>query len=346
MSAQRKTNQVAKAGQPQLRKWMPFLLKNFNIHAFNLDWEKDNEKVAGFFIAYPRHSGQNPIFQTEEFEITQYGIPKLGEYVKEDKDRIGVKWPLDPTQPGCVLMKDKFEEMDNYMMTNQKALFASHPVLKGLKSACEYSPVVRQPQTVEDELADPNKPKKEKCDAWKAKFDIDFTTGKVKTSVYVRETPDSKPERVQIETISDLEKYVKYRSRVKMIVMMNKMWVDKTLKNGAKVRKFGLGFKIMSIEVVSMPESSGGSYKDAMATYAFIDDSNQEQQEEAQEEEHQEEEHQEEEQDEEQQEEEVEEVEEVVEEVEEEPEPEPEPPKPEPVKPAAKGGRAPTKGKK
>lgn len=60
-------------------------------------------------------------------------------------------------------------------------------------------------------------------------------------------------------------------SKVRMLVMANKLWADRTAKANAdkSTRSYGIGFKILQIETT--PRERTGSYKEELKKYSFID---------------------------------------------------------------------------
>ena len=185
------------------------------------------------------------------------------------------------------------------------------------------------------------KEKKEKYNFWKAKLDTDYDSGKILTSVFIRdaENPTAKPKRVPVDTPTQLEQFLKWGSKVRMIVMMNKAWAEKQPKEQGMDRKYGFGFKIMSLEIT--PSNQQSSFRTEVQNYAFIDkedgETNQAE-ERGEEEEEEKEQEQEEEQEEEEQEQEQEAEAEEAEPEEEEEEEEEEEPEEEVPQPKAKGG--------
>ncbi|QKF94039.1 hypothetical protein QKU48_gp0581 [Fadolivirus algeromassiliense] len=259
------------------RKFTPFLTENFSIKNYSLTPLEHNERSEAHLIAYPRNKESTFVFQTPEFTLSQYGIPPLGKYATTDAQRTTLKLPLDPDQPECVQLENMFKEIDNYMKTNQKKIFAGQDT--GLSYV--YKSIVREPKKQQQPVSDPkkkgaapepSKPQKPKCRFWKAKLDINFDTKDIQTVVFAKNpaSPDEKPTRKVVTNASDLEQYMPWGSKVRMIVMMNKMWAEKTEKDEGVPLKFGLSFKVLSIETT--PREKSGSYRDAIANYAFIDD--------------------------------------------------------------------------
>lgn len=258
-------------------KFNPFTVDKFNINNFSLTPLEANERSKAQLIAYPRYRDGMAVFQTPEFTISQYGIPPLGDFAKTDADRTTLKLCLDPEQKECVQMQTQFfEQVDQYMEdpANQKELFSAPPHAKLIKSF-KYKSIIREPQesdTLEDSKEASDKPKKPKCKFWKAKLDTNFETGCLQTSVFVKDpnNPDAKPTLQKVDSVTELEKYMPWGSKVRFIVMMNKLWAEKNPKGDSKSRMYGLSFKVLSIETT--PREGGGSLREVVQQYSFRDD--------------------------------------------------------------------------
>ena len=83
----------------------------------------NNERSKSQMIAYLRYGNGSVVFQTPEFEISQYGIPPLGDYAKTDDQRQTLKLPLDPEQEACKLLESMFSQIDKHMTKEQKEIF-------------------------------------------------------------------------------------------------------------------------------------------------------------------------------------------------------------------------------
>jgi len=94
----------------------------------------------------------------------------------------------------------------------------------------------------------------------------------VKTSIWKKENKSSPPTQVEIKTVDDVEKYIKYGSDIKMIIRPNKLYIN-TKNEGSKkepIYKMGLTFKI--IQVCVMGNSNNYNTIDYKHNYAFNED--------------------------------------------------------------------------
>jgi hypothetical protein len=267
------------------------LCKNFDKKRFLVtDIDKENERVKGQYLAYPRYDypgkGEgNLMFQTPEIKITQYGIPSLGEYYKDDTARTFVKVPFDPEQQGCTTFKTMLSQIDELA---QDESFLKKVLGKNYKS-WTYTSMVREPAEQEDDLSadsdeeseeeeekkDTKKSDTVKFDYCKVKLDVNFGTGELATKFFVRDPAEAKvegkkkrPEEVKCKTVTELEEYLKWGSSVKMMIMVNKFWAAKTKQNG--VKSYGITMKAVQMEIT--PRESSGSLKEEFSKHAFISD--------------------------------------------------------------------------
>jgi len=261
-----------------------FSCDKFEISRYSYsELETDNEYAKTQMIAYPRYHYPNTerptgvFFQTPELQLTQYGLPKLGDYYKLDKDRAFIKVPYDPSQPNCTKLFNMLQQVDEYTLKNKDK------ILKDYSKLYSYQPIVREPTDQEDELKlvvddkKKNKPKTELFKSCKFKLATNYEDGSVTTKVYVKDQNDStkRGQEVQIKTVSDLDKYVNYNSKVRMVVNVNKLYASKAkMQKDDKYRKFGVTFKIVQMEVTP---GTSSSVKEEFKNYAFLDEESEEQ---------------------------------------------------------------------
>lgn len=223
-------------------------------------------------ISYLRYrngdSDSQLLFQTPIIELSTYGIPQKPkeDNASETYKRDHIKVPLELDKAESKALYDKLVELDTRVGEELKAdLFKKNPKEADMY---EYQPVARVP----DEEVDEKGELKFRPPYFKAKLDIDYETKEVKTKVYLRTEEDGKVKRTLVEdikTVDDLASVVRYRSKVRLILMPNKLWAANNKIGNAKKKAFGLGFKVMQIEV---EPAKTVSMKDATKDDAFIDD--------------------------------------------------------------------------
>jgi hypothetical protein len=227
-------------------------------------------------MSFPRYGDNKTLltFQTPAITLEQYGVPSLGEYIKEDEKREYIKIPFDPNNADAMVLQKVFEDIDKHVEANRQKL---------LGKKCEkyvYSPLSRTPPLPEDDDEDDedngknakkkSAPKKEKFKYFTAKFDKDRATGNIKTLVFLKlkNNPAKKREQQQVKTMTDVANLIPYKSTVRTVIMVGKLWSstgpDKTGKYS-----YGLGLKIKQIEV---EQPDGSNNKSDFSVDAFIDD--------------------------------------------------------------------------
>ena len=272
----------AKGNKPSLK---PVVYSKFDPKKLSFtELQKNSERSKSQMISFPRYkfdSGveSNFVFQTATVNITQYGLPRLGEYYKSDDARAFLKVPLDPSQPACVEMEKMLLSLDKTVLKNKEKVLA---FLDKYIKLYKYQPIVREP-VVNDDLAqivDDDKKtegeQKERCNYFKVKLDTEYQTGKINTLVFLK-TKDSdgkvSREKIEIGTVTDLEQYISLGCSVRLVLMANKLWVAKN-KDAAGDRKFGVTLKALQMEIE--PRESSGSIRQDFGNYAFVDDDEEE----------------------------------------------------------------------
>ena len=82
----------------KLAKQMTISFTSFDISKLYFTTLEENDRSKGQKIAYPRyeHNNEYPLLiQFPWFQLSSYGIPRLGEYYKDDSQRLFIKIPLD-----------------------------------------------------------------------------------------------------------------------------------------------------------------------------------------------------------------------------------------------------------
>merc|ERR1711988_355027 len=231
---------------------------------------EENKRSKGQKIAYVRYGDKQPFLQTPEIQLETYGIPRAGEYYKEDSQRSFIKVPLNEEFSTDVkLFKQKLEQLDTIMDSDQlrEKIFGSKKSAKGWV----YQPLVRESmqQTIEDSDSDSDEEGTKASTSaqfrppyFKAKLKTNYESGDVETVVYKKDNGNRSKQKVK--TLTDLESLVTYRSTIRLVVMPNKLWAMKNMQG----KKYGLALKITHLEVEPITRSS---IRDYVEGYAFVD---------------------------------------------------------------------------
>ena len=240
---------------------------------------QENERSKGQKIAYPKYNhpkfgiDQPLVFQFPWVRLETYGVPRAGEYFKNDSDRTFVKIPLNNSIPEIEELVRICKEIDEYFSSEE---FASK--LLGKKwNKYTYQPIIRESVSYNDDDDDENSKKKTskqstlpKYPYLKLKIDTDYTSGEIKTKLFRSEMVDNKRNRIEIQdikTIDDFARFVCFQSNFRPIVRLVKFWAQPLTK---KDPAWGATFKIIKAEVES-PIKGNSMYKDYMNSDAFLD---------------------------------------------------------------------------
>ena len=227
---------------------------------------EDNERSKGQKIAYPRYNhpthGENqPLFvQGPWMTMFNYGVPTLGEYYKEDKDRAFVKCPLDMEDPEVVKMVEELQKVDEQYNSTE---FKNESFGKYAKKYT-YQTIVRQPLVDEDdEVTRPA--------YMKLKLDLTWPDCNVKTVVVKSELLDTGKrvrEELEVETVGDFANHVNYMCKFRPIFRPVKMWAH---QQKMKDPQYGIVFKLIKIEV-EPSKNNNSLYQNYLSGDVFLDD--------------------------------------------------------------------------
>jgi hypothetical protein len=235
-----------------------------------LDGNRNKTQQICFpYYEYMPGTKKNFLFKTGPIKIVQYGIPGITEHterwIKSDDDRAYVRIPYDETQKDCVNLFQMLLKIDDVMINNfQQKIFGSNA------NKYKYVPLVKDPPEIDDiaiNSKNRNVPQKPRLRFCKAKFDTDFNDKKILTGIFVK--IDGKAVKQSVTTMTDVHKFLCWNSTARFVLLMNKLWANKTMVNGQ--RNFGLMLKCLQVEITEMPESRL-SIKEAFRNSCIFDD--------------------------------------------------------------------------
>lgn len=277
-----------KAGQrPAQAQPRPIVCKNFNVNKLKItDFKSDGEYCKFQSMGFVKYDDKKCLIQTPWFNISQYGVSKLGDYVTTEEQRMTLKLPLDE-QEGCVELGGTFGKIDKQLEKDKKVnipqeiLDDEDPA--DITTQFQYKPIVRTPQkltpaklkALQKKWAEEGKDwskRKEKCNFWKAKLDVDYTTKKILTPIYVKDAENEAAPGVKhmVADADELLEYMPYGSKVRMVIELSRFYAEKSSKGEGQSLKFGIAMKIKQIE--SFPKISGGGGSTTLQEYAFVDE--------------------------------------------------------------------------
>ena len=243
--------------------------------------EKNSERSKSQMISFPRYQYSptmetNFVFQTTTIQVTQYGLPRLGEFYKSDDQRSFIKVPLDPEQESCNIQKAMLVSLDNTIEKRKTAVLGKYEKLY------KYQPIVREPQQddmaliVEEDTTDKktSEEQKERFKYFKVKLDTEYPSGQIKTLVFVKtKGEDGKDVRtpVKVNTVTELGDHLNFGCKVRMVLMANKLWAAKN-KDDSGNRKYGVTLKALQLEIEPRESSGSIRIRNEFSQFAFVDD--------------------------------------------------------------------------
>lgn len=263
---------------------------NFNELCLEFTNLVSNKFLAGQLISqplyrYPKVSiPADLVVRTPFVEMTQYGIPPISEFLNTEEKRAFVKIPLDPNQPEITNFIRLFEKIDDYVIKHKNEILGSAVD----PDQYEYLTCVKQPYTKpgtqdddqnQDEFVANNKRKEKKKQTEffrfvKLKLGINYTTKKITTHIFVRESMEDQPKKIEPKNMDDLmNNYLTLGSKIRMVVSVNRLWAQE-LKNDvrAQYKQFGIVMRIQNMEILLNPKKVAKEETDdpdAFAQYAF-----------------------------------------------------------------------------
>lgn len=268
--------------KPSYNNSVPQVIKFKNFDSESLDFSplnKDNQKQNISYVNYidrVKNVKTKPIFQVSKFELNSYGIPSLYDpddpksldYYKDDASREFIKIGWDTNQDALNDFFQFLEKIDELADTDQfrRKIFGNKNLSK-----YKYIPCVKTPAEMDDddddEEGDDKKKKKNKTDEKekkpklkyaKLRFNIQYVK-EGKNTKHVNSTKlvkiiDGKRENINADTITEIADQITYKSTLRFIFAISKLWSAKAPNKGSL--DYGIGFKIMKIEYTPGIKSS------------------------------------------------------------------------------------------
>lgn len=287
---------MSRKQQQQFIQAKDFEQKRFGVSPINVDIGNKNQ-----YMAYSRYRYANlktdriPNFKfaTGWVEMNQYGLPPPpGEnsYTQSEEDRDHIRVPLDVDQEACVELGAMLKSMDETLATDDalQTILSSLPKYAGkpksLAKACKkymLVPSYRTPkasdedeESDDEEEGDDKDKKKVKHDFCKMKIDRDWNTKNFTVSLFVGEKEeDFEPKtfsakKVTVRNATELNEYVNFCCKVRLVVSVNKIWVSKSTGETG-MYKYGLGMKIVQMQVIPRQGGQDSAAND-FSQMAFI----------------------------------------------------------------------------
>jgi len=181
------------------------------------------------------------ILTTPVFKLFRYGVPQIGQFYKQDKDRTFLKIPISDSDEDK-LFTETLCKFDTYV----KAYIYNK--ITQVNKSFHFTSSVRTPMDKnEDGDESDNGQNKTNPKYCKFKFISDFNSGVIKTKVY--HGPQKTLLDINPVTMTNIENCIKFKSSIKMNIQVDKLWISKSFSN----YRCGLTYKIVQLLVIPEP---------------------------------------------------------------------------------------------
>ena len=244
---------------------MAFKANDVDVNLFNIEHLEDSTTVSSQKIAwinYGTNRGklniQTPVFVTET-----YGIPREGVYYPTDRSRAFFKLPFchgrarhsdDMDYIAMEKFYNKLAELDKHFGSDEFKLRLFGDKMAG---KYEYQPIVRHPEQDEEEDVNDMSSTKAVKEYYRPPY------AKIKLPMNDSETPlfrlldkkddDGTTQEIPLYNFSDVTKHVRYMSKHRMIIEVQKLYALKTASGGDK-RKYGVTVRLVAVECTNRAE--------------------------------------------------------------------------------------------
>lgn len=251
---------------------------DFDMDLFRVsDFDNDHEKYKGHVIAHPQYDDKECLFRIPPFVLTQECTGPISHICHPHEENLCLRFPLDPSQTDCDLIKLVYDKIDEYMKVNVGSKLEYIYAKKNMNATFRYSPIIKKYADYTGFMTSPcihhfiNEWTKNhifcSCcppdddhgfDFWKAKLDVDRDTGKIKTNIIIL-SPSRYGHfyittKINVDHYDDLLKYLTLGSTIEMvlegIIFSNKHPSTETF-DGKNVYEYHLRFKIKTIYILS-----------------------------------------------------------------------------------------------
>lgn len=242
-----------------MSKEMPFKFEDVvkNLDEITFIQPKKNDIVSNQLISIPKLKGRMLDIQLPFIKMIHGGFPQKGNSLYETflQRANALSIPLVYN-----------EDIYNFFVELQKKIENEMDDLvpEEYKGKVEFQDIIREYE---------NQKKAEIYYSFRARLalkiiDLKNEDYKVETSVW-KKTANSVTE-IEVNTVEDVEKIIRYGSEVQLIIRLNKMYISTKNEGTKKDPKFKMGvtFKIMAVQIKDVSTNSNVDYKHK---YAFND---------------------------------------------------------------------------
>jgi hypothetical protein len=243
--------------------------KKFDINKFFVKPIEEKMGTKSQYMAFPKiktknsKDGNSVIIVTDPIKLTKGGIPKIdGEYKKSDKDREFFWLGEDKTQPASVELFNGLRQIDEAYSkliadnANTKTIYLNKDGKKEPLDKLEYVSLVRE--SGQSDAAKDSDKQYEPYDRIKVRFntkwDADKAEGEpseITTHLFLLDNDE--PEAYT--SVTDFEKSLRWNCEARFVIMINKFWAMKAMKN----KKRECGFTVKCLQVYITKQSTSGA---------------------------------------------------------------------------------------
>jgi hypothetical protein len=229
-----------------------------DVNLFQVGRLEDSSTVSSQKIAWINYetSKKKLHIQTPAFFTETYGIPRAGPYYPTDKSRAFFKLPFCHVRAAqhkddidyCAIEKfyNKLVEMDQHFGSEEFKI-----KLFGDKVApkYEYQPIVRHPEQDEEEEVKENAKVLSSYRPPYAKIKLMLSNSESETPLFrlFDRKEDGTKTEIPLESFSDAIKHMRYMTKHRMIIEVQKLYAMKT-SSGNDKRKYGVTVKLVAAE--------------------------------------------------------------------------------------------------
>lgn len=238
-------------------------IENITFSELKLNEQKTQQTAWINYNDSQRGSNKSLLFQLPKIFMETGGIPN-GPWVKEDKDRMKVTFPLNSAFEDSKQLFETLQAWDEHFSSDKvrEQLFGKNA------SKYKYSSFVRIPLEDDDEVVADGKKKYPKFPSVTGKIDITFPDYKIKTKLFrTNKDDDGKVVRTLVQDVQDINSFAKqlpWKCNARALIRFSKLWAQPVKKSDPM---YGIQLKIDRIEV----DSDGASSFDTNHEPDFID---------------------------------------------------------------------------
>jgi hypothetical protein len=185
--------------------------------------EIKNQGAANGKYQYDSKTNAKLIVKTDPIQLTQNSENHITSHNTHDY----IKIPIDPEQQSCVDLGNMMKTIDAHMMINH------NKYLNDLGKYSKYVPIIKEPY--------------HHYPYCEIMINVDpKSNDEIKTKVF--DNHEQTRKLALVKNTNDLLKCIEHNNECVFVLMLDKLWIDKVVKRGAKF-KFGVTFKLLQIEI-------------------------------------------------------------------------------------------------